>query len=372
MVMSSTCRRRGALPAVVVLLLVVEGSATAQRARAQKREAADVPEAVEWRPGPYADLLREAGDRNVPVLVSFLPREPSRHARVRLGLFQSAEFREVSARCVPIVAMDADHPSAGGDPTAPCPFFPTIRCGDHVQMARTLFPIFAENGVIYPPVHLVLKPTGELQERIENSAKQEQEPERDEKIVRAACEASKAAGPGLDRGEYGKRIAQLREADTALSQDDFAKAWGLLQCIREEVEIGALPDRAAVAEEAVCKRAGEVLDWADRQVDAGEIAAAYDTFRQIEAAFKKTPLGSRAQKERGRLERGKDTGPIIRAHKIALEAEDLLRKAEACEAQGDVGRALRVYEQILERYADTPAAENARIRVKTLRGQADR
>jgi tetratricopeptide (TPR) repeat protein len=178
----------------------------------------------------------------------------------------------------------------------------------------------------------------------------------------------KKAGLGLDREEHARRVTQIREAEAALAADDFAKAWNLLESVKREVERGALCAQAATAAEAVAKRVEELLDQADAQVGAGEITAAYDTYSQVEAVFRKTELGKRAQKEKGRLERGKETGEIIRAHKIAIEAEELLRKAEALEGQGDPARALRIYEQILERFADTPAAQNARIRAKALRG----
>ncbi len=361
--------RSAALAAVLLAALPA-------RPLGQKKDAPKkAPPAAALRAEPWLGEFEGARtsvrERNTPLVILALLEGETTSDRVREELYRGKDFLAALQGAQLVLINDGDHPQKKiqvPDPTNPksppiersvCSVYETPSCADHKRSWNRVYQEFQVEGEMRLPQLIVLGPAGAEHGRLVDEIQRAQ-------AVALVDAAKAAAGKPLTE----EALRDVQDALRGMQALERAQVW--LEVLSHARRVLAITEKSAHADEA---RGGEEraltalrADLAAQRarVEAGELEAGYARLRGLRGALSGTPLEKESADLVSALERDKRFKDALAAIRRREEADLLWKECEAALAEGKTASAERLAARLLQRFADTPAAEKAKARFPEL------
>ena len=327
----------------------------------------DVSELEAWT-GDVAGARREAAERNVPLLVHLILEDEEHNDLYRDQLLPNAELLELSRLAVVIVANNGSHPQETVKEKTEdghvvervrCSVYPMFeRCNGHADVWQELYiELREDDGALRCPQTLIELPGGKVSWHHDVA-----NPPTQAELNGALKRAQKAAGPGLSSDQLRSVKVSVQNARTMTRARAWPDAWRHWQAVLAIAEAGKFAEEARAGSEACLEEIRGEVKAAQALLVPGTAVQGYAKLVELAKACADLPLArdlARAVKEAERIDEIEEE---IERYKHEQEALELLREAEAHVDAGDEGKAERAVKKLLRKYADTPAAQQARER----------
>ncbi|MSR75700.1 MAG: hypothetical protein EXS14_09570 [Planctomycetes bacterium] len=317
-----------------------------------------------WFEGNFDEALKEARERNVPVLVAFNQDEEQSNEAIVEVLYADATFIKMMARCVPVIASIHEHPPVKVGGVNRCSRFPAITCAQHRILETKAREKCWGDQPVSTPSHVVLHPDGTEGARLLDMVGAGD-------VEGALNVVRKKLGAGLTREQLLAAKQALKSGAQALAAADVVTALASLRAFEKEtagtpmaLQGETLNSGIATALDQEIERCRELVrskQWqaALRAIESGRKAAAdlpqSAAFRALETELLKTADG--------------------RAAKKALEAEERLKpameKGAAFEAKREYAKAANEYLRVVRDAARTPLAQQASAKLNAFAADKD-
>jgi hypothetical protein len=350
-----------------ILACLCAPPATAIGARQKKPPAR--PAAANARLEPFVGKLSEAKtsarERNVPILIHIVIEGEAQNDEYREKILPDKELVAASAGVIVIVANNGTHPKKTIEETVDgqkvkrevCSVYGCASCAEHQRFWDDVYRDFKEDtGEMFCPQTIVLAPDGQVATRINTHAV----PHASE-ILAALKEAELKAGPGLSAAELVevKRLLGEGQALTAAQGwPDGVRTWHKLLAITTH---GTWADQGraglAVAEAGLASE----LERGTALLVPGHAAEGYKALADLGRDCAGLPIEKEIKVRLSKAERTRELRAEIAAYKLEVEADTLLREAQALVDAKQEKKAEHVVRRLLApRFASTPAAAQAR------------
>lgn len=353
-------------PAVLLLSFLV---ASAPLAHAQRRKKeGPKPEELAYFDGDLEQARTEAAQRNVPVLVLCVKEGEEANARFRDQLRDNTALAGATHDLVVILVNDGTHalverrvrgPDGEKVEVEVCEDYHTRSCDVHRRNWDAVYQQFVvgpKAGLWELPEVIVLSPGWEIDSRIYHG-----QPPGDAEIVTALQKARVKAGPGITRGELVEVERLAAEGRRLVQAKLWAEGWRAWDGVLATIDRGPYGSEASAAREVALGGMRADLERAKSLLTPETVREGYRSIARMLETYAGSPLEKQVETVARGAERDPALKDSIRALKVELEAEALLREAEQLYAAGEEGKAKALIRKLLGRkYAETEAARLAR------------
>jgi hypothetical protein len=316
-------------------------------------------------PGKLADALALCRDRNVPLLAFAILADEPQNEETRVQVLPSPELAQAAQWSVVLVANNGTHKQKRIEETTPigvrardvCEAFGTPNCAEHQLHWDELYQAYSQDGALYCPQVMVIKPDGALVQRLSPG-----DVPKIAEIVAALDAARKALGPGITDAEWIKLRETLQLARALEEQGDFAggwKAWGAGLAI---LPVGVHAAECKSGQTSCARGIVQQRDEALADVQADRIEAGYAKLAALAIACVDTPFAKELEAKVKQLETDAATKDRVARHKREQAAEALWNEAQTLFASKDDKSAERQVRALLRKFRDTAAGERAALR----------
>lgn len=161
---------------------------------------------------------------------------------------------------------------------------------------------------------------------------------------------------------------RMARAEAALKKDDVVRAFTHAKSVRDAVERDSAPFNAAKALMEKCEEAAkELVKSAAEHFRAEEFQKAADIVCQIAVRMEGTDVAKQAESEIARLRGHVRAKDFVKKGLDNAKGEILNDEAAEFETLDQFPDALRLYEEVSDKYKDTPAAKHAEAAIKRFR-----
>lgn len=355
-----------ALP-LAVLPAVLPGRAETAPSHAPP-EAVQRPREIAYFDGTLEAARREAGERNVPLVVFCVLEGEEASDRFRNQLLDNRELALGTASTPVLLVNEGTHRRVEREVPGPdgtrverevCSAYRTATCEVHQRNWGAVYKAFVvgplEGRWALPEVILVL-PDGKIHSRIHHA-----NPPTNSEILGALKKARRAAGPGLDREQHARvrgLAAEARRHSQAQAHQASYRSWGQVLAM---VSVGPLAEEARAARETALTGLGAEIAAAKAKLDPEHAAEGYRELAALLRVVRGTPLNKNVRNAMAAAEKNPQLRKIVSAVKREMEAESLLAEAQAALAEGQERKGQRLLEKLLaKRFDGTAAAARAR------------
>jgi len=330
-----------------------------------KRTKAGPPPPLVPYPGRLDAARVAAKERNVPILVHVILEGEEANDNYRRTILPDPDLLRASAGMIVLVANNGTHERkrievvVDGETVSKevCSAYEFDSCAVHQLAWDDCYREFKrDDGVLYCPQTVALLPDGTLFERIDTS----NTPSVDEvhSLVQGLL---KKAGPGLSEAQLAELKRLLVEGRHLDGEQDWPgawRAWSRLLEISARDPWGAEARRSLAAAEAGLKAELERLA---ALLVPGRAAEGWRQLGEYQRRCAGTPFEKAIAQRLKKAETDKSIREEIAAYRTSLEADGLLREAQALHESGDLKKAERAVRKLLgKRYEGTPAQKAAR------------
>lgn len=329
------------------------------------KAAAVVPVLAPWK-GKLEDARAAAKERNVPIVVHVILEAEESNDQYREKILPDVELLKASVAALVLVANNGTHERkrvdvvVDGEKTTRevCAAYPMFdACAQHQAAWDEIYKEYHEdNGDLKCPQTIVLAPDGSDAGRINTS----NVPEAGE-ISALIVAAVAKAGPGLTEDQLALVKKSLEEGRRLAADQKWVDAW------RSWTAVLAITQKSTFAEEARREEPKAVagmkaeFERLSALLVPGTAAKAYEELSKYAAAVVGTPLEREVAARLKKADGDKTIQPEIKAWRLSVEADALLREANGHIDNGDAKKAEKVVRKLLgPRFAGTPAQETAR------------
>jgi hypothetical protein len=328
--------------------------------------------------GRLAEATALAKERNVPLLtVAFFEDEAwtakDHHDEdgLRRALLEEREWAQALERGLLVLASNRVHEletvvtEEQGQrlETKRCRFYRTPSCSVHQLLFEDVYSAYNEDGALVTPFILLQDPGGQVQQRWSDS----HTPPR--ATLLAAFEAvRKKAGAGLNADEYRRILSATAGARSADQRGDAGAAWRAWAEVLSISQTTPHAEQARAAQPKALAALEAARAAAQSEVEAGRPVEGYKRLAALCEGAKQTPLERELAKSLRALESDKQHRAAIEAYKREVAAQALLDQAAELLGAGEERQARACVQQLLRKFADTPAAASARERYPGLIG----
>ncbi|MBL8863430.1 MAG: hypothetical protein JNK02_15670 [Planctomycetes bacterium] len=329
------------------------------------RGAQAPPPLAPWR-GKLLDARAAAKERNVPLLIHVILDQEESNDRYRDTVLPDPDLLRRSAAALVILANNGQHPPkrveivVDGETTSKevCSVYPMFaRCSEHRAPWDELYlELREEDGDMKCPQTAVFLPDGKLVGRINTSSAPEPA-----EVSALLAEALVKAGPGLTEEQLALVKQRLAEGRELAARADWVGAWHAWNGVLALTQASAFAEEARREEPKALAGMRAAFETIAARLVPGSAAQAFADLSRFAADVVGTPLEKDVQQRLKRAEADKAIAAEIKAWRLALEADALLREATDFADAGETKKSERVIKRLLApKYAGTPAQDTAR------------
>lgn len=320
---------------------------------------------IHWA-ASYDAAFQEANERGVPVMLLVMEDGEEANEAVWSTILQAKEFVAAAQGAVNIIGNRGKEEHHGfrmetidGKERKVCKRFGGgIDCLTHNKMEVGIFRDFSKGGVIRTPSVIITLPdqtvVGEFVDR---------------HPLPDYLEAFKAGRARMPDGLSWDQAVQLREqlahAEGWIAAGEYAKVIAFANPIAALGSKAGLVERTRLllnqVEEAGTAQLGEI----EALIAAKDYLGASDRLDAVSAAFRGCRVERVAKARKAELIKGKDVKAGIAQQRRENKAREMLERADLLQGEGKAADALRLYDTLREKFADTAAG-----RELAARGQA--
>lgn len=329
------------------------------------KAAAAPPPLDPWK-GKLADAKVSAKERNVPILVHVILEGEEQNDEYRDKILVDPDLLKRSAGALVIVSNHGLHERkkidvvVDGEKTQKevCSVYPLFdTCAQHGAAWDEIYLDFREeNGDLKCPQTIVLTPDGAESGRINTS----NVPEPSE-ISAMLVEAIAKAGPGMTEDQLALVKKSLEEGRVAQKDERWVDAWRAWSTVLGVTQKSPYADEARAAEPKALAGMQKELERIAALLVPGTAAKGYEQMTKLQADVAGTPLEKDVVARLKKADADKAIQPELKAWRLSVEADALLREANGLTDTGEAKKAEKIVRKLLgPKYAGTGAQETAR------------
>lgn len=357
-------------PALLVALCALEpfqkgGKDKEKKPAPAAKAAAAAPALQPWK-GKFADAKAAAKERNVPILVHIILEGEEQNDEYREKILTDPDLLKRSPSALVIVSNKGQHPSkkievvVDGEKTQRdvCSVYPMFdTCQQHQAAWDELYLEYREeNGDMMCPQTVVLAPDGTLAGRINTS----NVPEPSE-IGALLVAAIAKAGPGLTEEQLVTVKKALEDGKRLAAEQKWIPAWHAWSSVLAITQKSPYADTARAEEPKALAGIQKEFERIAALLVPGTAAKAYEELTRFAAEIAGTPIEKDVAARIKKADGDKAIQPELKAWRLSVEADALLREANGLTDTGDKKKAEKVVRKLLgPRFAGTPAQETAK------------
>ncbi len=310
----------------------------------------------------YERAFQEATERGVPIMIAVIQDEEEANDDVWVNTLNAPEFIAATQHTVSIIGNRGKEDLHGaredlrdGKKVKVCKKFGSISCADHIKAEVGIFRDFARDGMLKTPqVMLVLPDQTVITALIDRHPLEE--------FLAAFVQAEKKLPNGLTQAEYGTLRANLAESKAWLEQGDLARVIEFALPYAERKSNATLIQEAVGLLAKVEERGKAEMAAAEELITAKDYVNAVARLDEIVGRYRKSVIEKVAKERRATLVKNREVKAALNAAKRESTAREMLENADALRDAGHAERAEKLYQRLLETFADTRAAAELRNR----------
>jgi hypothetical protein len=242
----------------------------------------------------WEDAVKEAKERNVPIMVTFHKDNCPRCTGMDSSVYNQKEFIAASRRWVNVYCnKDTGHGTVKIDGKEMCKLCPSITCDDHVKCDQGSGSGAYFNGTIGTPATVWADSSGKKIDSNQGGMSSKQ-------LLEKMAEAEKAQGPGLDEASYAfltDNLAAGEKATTDGKTKDAIDAYtGIVKQMGKNPAAKTWVEKAQSALDKLVEGAKARIEEAAKAKDGGDFAKAKELLKAVQTEFKGQPVAKDADK----------------------------------------------------------------------------
>jgi thioredoxin-related protein len=242
----------------------------------------------------WDEAIKEAKERNVPILVTFHKDNCPRCTGMDSSVFNQKDFIAASRRWVCVYCnKDTGHGTVKVDGKDMCKICPSITCEEHVKCDQDSGSGKYFNGTIGTPATVWADQTGKKIGDNQGGMSSKQ-------LLEKLAEAEKQVGPGLDEDAYSMLQDKLAAGEKAAADGnvkDAVEAYAsAVKSMAKNAAAKTWVDKAQAALDKLAEAAKKKIEEATAAKDAGDFAKARELLKAVLADFKGQPVAKEAEK----------------------------------------------------------------------------
>jgi len=303
----------------------------------------------------YEKAFEEANERGVPLMICVIEDDEEANDDVWLNTINAPEFVKATQGTVNLLANRGTQEMHGvkevevdGKPRRLCAKFGTITCMDHVRMEIGVFRDFAQNGIIKTPQVMLILPDQTIV-----AALIDRHPMPD--FLDAFKKASKQLPNGLSHEEVASVRQGLKDAHVWLEQGEIQKVIQFASPLASRESSSSLVGQAAAMMKRVEARGREELSVVEDHLKQKQYVPAMAMLEDLIQRYRRSIIEAEAKEQKVQLMKNREVKAALAAARREESARKLLETADALAEKGQDSRAVKLYERIRDRFADTEA-----------------
>ncbi|MBI4878291.1 MAG: hypothetical protein HY812_01340 [Planctomycetes bacterium] len=304
----------------------------------------------------YERAFQEATERGVPIMIAVIQDDEEANDDVWANTMNAPEFVAATQRTVNVVGNRGKEEQHGsgeevrdGKKVKVCKRFGSISCADHVKAEVGIFRDFAREGMLKTPqVMLVLPDQTIVAALIDRHPLDE--------FLLAFAQAEKKLPNGLTQDEFLELRANLEKSKAWLEQGDLASVIEFALPYAKRKSSATFIQEAVGLLAKVEERGKEEMAAAEELIKAKDYVPAVARLEEIAGRFRNTVIEKVAKERRATLTKNREVKAALNAAKREETAREMLENADRLRDEGEAERAEKLYQRLLETFADTQAA----------------
>jgi hypothetical protein len=317
---------------------------------------------IVWQ-ASYEKAFEEANARGVPLLIVIIEDGDEANEDIWTNTLSDASFVEATERTVNLIANRGDEKQhreesvedGDGKQRRVCGKFGTISCLDHRKVEQGVFRDFARDGMLKTPMVMVVLPDLTIVETLV-----------DRHPLPAFVEAIEKGEKRLPNGvPYDEFLALQSGLEAATKQLADGRADEVIRFVLPYAKRDSNAELVVRAKELLrqVEDAGRAeLDAIEKRIQAEEYAPAMEELEKTIDRYRGSIVEKLAKERLATLNKNRVVKAAVAKVKKEQGARDLLEQADKLRDAGDTERAQRLYDRLLEKFADTEAAATLKSR----------
>jgi hypothetical protein len=305
------------------------------------------PAGIVWQ-ASYEKAFEEANARGVPLLIVIIEDGEEANEDVWTNTLSSEEFVAATARTVNLIANRGDE-KQHREENRVCGKFGTISCLDHRKVEQGVFRDFAIEGMLKTPMVMVVLPDLTVVETLIDRHPPEA-------FLEAIAKGEKRLPDGVAYADFLALQAGLEAAPQQIQHGRIEEVIRFVTPFAKRESKAELLVRAKDLLRQVEDLGRAELDAIEAQIQAEQYVPAMDALTAAVDRYRGSVVEKLAKERLATLSKNKVVKAAVAKAKREQGARTLLEQADKLRNAGEVDRAQKLYERLLEKFADTEAA----------------
>lgn len=310
----------------------------------------------------YDKAFEEANARGVPIMIAIIQDDEEANDDIWLNTMNSPEFVKLTRRTVNVMGNRGDTDQHGfreieenGKRRRICDKFGSIGCTSHKQSEIGIFRDFARDGVLKTPMVMLVLPDQTIIQQLVD-----RHPFPD--YLAAFEQAERKLPNGLDQDEAALLRQELAQARTWIEAGEIQSVIRFAEPLRARKTNAGLVKSALVLLDEVEAKGKEEMKAAQSLIEAKDYVNGMDRFEEIIDRYRGSTIEKVAKERRAKLAKNRSVKAALSKVKREAAARRILDQADGHAANGDEGRAQKLFDRIRSQFAETEAGKELESR----------
>lgn len=314
----------------------------------------------------YEEALKEARERNVPVMIAFIQDGEEANERIVNNFYTQKDFVLMTRKFINLLACrgtESDHGSIrvkqNGKWVRICKKFGSITCLEHQEVERQAFLDYMPDGFVKTPQHLFCSPDGKVLEKIIDVPLLED-------FLGTMLAVLERVGRGLSREEYSQLRENFKNGEKAFRKEKYGEAIDFYNRVIGTGFKTPWVDRAKEEVKRIDALGREKLVRVKELIEGEKYLEAWKLLEAVEADFTGSAVAKEAKSEKRAFSSIPAAKEVLEKHQRECQAEELFYKGKEWEQKGKVSKAISVYQTLERKYGSTSWGKLAKERLEAL------